>query len=173
MHHTMRVKHPARARRRVAVHTHGSVCDTHNTHLDFVVITAGDEEGVLRMEADTTHWAFMLFEPIQQRAHAVVEQLDDTIVQGSQDPWPLWVKAQTLDAVGLALEFDELHRDTSYSTMRVAGQAVSDTRASGARKWQRLPHSVLCCTPHRLAPTKRRSLPTTSHESETNDGLSA
>ena len=91
----------------MVVHTHGSVCDTHNTHLDFVVITAGDEEGVLRMEADTTHWAFMLFEPIQKSAHPIVPQLDNAIVQTGHNPRPPGMEAEALHAVALSLKLCE------------------------------------------------------------------
>lgn len=50
-------------------------------NLNFVVISSGHEEGLLRVEADATDRAVVLVELLQQRAHAVVPQLDDAIVQ--------------------------------------------------------------------------------------------
>lgn len=50
-------------------------------HLDLVVVAAGDEQGLLVVEADAAHWTIVLIKFVQQRAHPVVPELDDTIVQ--------------------------------------------------------------------------------------------
>lgn len=39
----------------------------------------------------------VLVESVDERAHAVVPQLDHTAVQRGQDPWTLGVEAQALD----------------------------------------------------------------------------
>ena len=37
----------------------------------------------------------MLIISVNEGAHAVVPQLDNTIVQAGQDPWPCWMKGKT------------------------------------------------------------------------------
>lgn len=49
----------------------------------------------------------VLVKSVDQRAHAVVPQLDHAAVQRRQDPWPLGVEAQPLDAVGLQVQAGE------------------------------------------------------------------
>ena len=58
-------------------HTH-----THtHTHLDLVVIAARHKQWLLLVKADATHRAIMLIKLVDQCTHAVVPQLNYTIVQ--------------------------------------------------------------------------------------------
>lgn len=49
--------------------------------LDLVVVTAGNEQRLLIVEAYAANWTIVLVEFVQQRAHPVVPQLDNSIVQ--------------------------------------------------------------------------------------------
>jgi hypothetical protein len=62
-------------------------------------VTSGDEEGLRLMEVDTADRTVVLVEAVDEGSHAVVPQLDHAAVQGCQDPWPLGVEGQALDAV--------------------------------------------------------------------------
>jgi hypothetical protein len=62
--------------------------------------TSGHEEGLGGVEVDAPHWAVVLVKAVDQRAHAVVPQLDDAAVQGGQDPWALGVEGQALHPAG-------------------------------------------------------------------------
>ena len=75
--------------------------------LDFRVITSGHEERLVRVEVHGAHWPFVLLESVYQGSHPVVPELDLSGVQGCEDPWTLWVEAQTLNTVGAGLELDE------------------------------------------------------------------
>lgn len=68
-----------------------------------VTRTSGDEQGLRLVEVHAAHWAVVLIEAIDERAHAVVPQLDHPAVQRRQDPWALGVERQALDAVRLGL----------------------------------------------------------------------
>ena len=48
-------------------------------------------------------------EALQQGRLAVVQKLDDAIVEGGQNPWALRVERQTLHTMALALELYQLH----------------------------------------------------------------
>ena len=68
-------------------------------HLDLVVIAARHKEGLRVVEVHAAHGALVLLVLFQQRAHAVVPQLQHAIVQRGQDPGALGVEAQPLDAI--------------------------------------------------------------------------
>ena len=55
----------------------------------------------------SAHGAVVLLELLQQRAHSVVENLNDAVVERSSDPGALWMKRKALNAVAFGLEFDE------------------------------------------------------------------
>mmetsp|Transcript_237 Transcript_237/g.560 ORF Transcript_237/g.560 Transcript_237/m.560 type:complete len:358 (+) Transcript_237:4849-5922(+) len=73
-------------------------------NFDLVVVSSAHEEGLLAVKVHSPHRAVVLLEAIDERAHAVVPQLDDSGVQTSQDPWPLRVEGEPLDAVALRFE---------------------------------------------------------------------
>ena len=50
-------------------------------HLDFVIITAGHEQRLRLVEVNAAHGPIVLLKPFQQSAHAVIPELDHTIVQ--------------------------------------------------------------------------------------------
>jgi hypothetical protein len=53
---------------------------------------------------NSTHWPIVLIEAVDECAHTVVPQLDDTAVQAGQDPWPPRVEAQPLHPITLGLK---------------------------------------------------------------------
>lgn len=55
--------------------------------LDFVVVTARDEEGLRVVEVDSSHRTIVLFESINQRSHPVVPQLNGAGVERDKNPW--------------------------------------------------------------------------------------
>lgn len=55
--------------------------------LDLVVIAARDEEGLCLVEIDSSNWAIMFFESVNERPHAVVPELDRRGMEGDEDPW--------------------------------------------------------------------------------------
>ena len=54
-------------------------------HLDFVVVSARDEERLLVVEADATDRSLVLVEFVQERAHAVVPELNHAIVETAKE----------------------------------------------------------------------------------------
>lgn len=56
--------------------------------LDLVVITAGYEQGLGRVEVDASDRSIMFFESVNECPHAVIPQLDSGGVKGDEDPWP-------------------------------------------------------------------------------------
>ena len=54
--------------------------------LDEIVVATGGEEGLRGMEGDAADGAFVLLEAVDERAHAVVPELDHPGVQRGQDP---------------------------------------------------------------------------------------
>jgi hypothetical protein len=70
-------------------------------------LTSGDEERLRLVEVDAAHGAVVLVEAVQQRAHSVVPQLNDTVVQRRQDPRPHRVKGQAFHPITLALELSQ------------------------------------------------------------------
>lgn len=77
--------------------------------LDLVIITSRDEERLRFMEMNAADRAIVLVEPVNQRPHPVIPELDYAAVETRKDPWPLSVKAKPLDPVALRLEFRQ-HR---------------------------------------------------------------
>jgi hypothetical protein len=53
------------------------------------------------------HWPVVLIEPVDERAHAVIPQLNNTAVQAREDPWPPRVEAQPLHPIALRLELGQ------------------------------------------------------------------
>lgn len=56
-------------------------------HLDLVVVTTGNEEGLGLVEVDAADRPIVFFESINQCAHTVVPKLDRGRVQRYEDPW--------------------------------------------------------------------------------------
>lgn len=56
--------------------------------LDLVVITAGHEQGLRRVEVNASDRTIMFFESIDECSHAVIPQLDSGGVKRDEDPWP-------------------------------------------------------------------------------------
>jgi hypothetical protein len=50
-------------------------------HLNLVVIPSRDEERLRLMEMDAPNGTFMLIESVNECAHSIIPQLDDTTVQ--------------------------------------------------------------------------------------------
>jgi hypothetical protein len=59
------------------------------------------------VEVDAAHGALVLLVLFQQRAHAVVPQLDHAVVQRGEDPGPLGVEGEALHAVALGVKLGE------------------------------------------------------------------
>lgn len=59
------------------------------------------------MEVNTPHGPIVLIESVDERAHPVVPQLNDTAVQAGENPWPPRVKAQPLHPITLRLELGQ------------------------------------------------------------------
>ena len=62
-----------------------SICS--RTYLDFEIITARNEQRLLIVKTNATNGSIMLIELLQQSAHAIVPQLDDTAMQTGIDLW--------------------------------------------------------------------------------------
>ena len=71
----------------------------------FVVVTTGDEHGLRAVKMNAADGTIVLVKFLDQRAHAVIPQLDDAVVQRSEDPWPLRVKREALNAGRFSLKF--------------------------------------------------------------------
>jgi hypothetical protein len=91
-------------------------------HLDFVVITSGDEERLGGVEVDSADGPVVLVEAVEEGAHAVVPHLDHPAVEARQDPWPPRVEGQALDPVALGLELGE-HLPCSPGDDQSAGES--------------------------------------------------
>jgi hypothetical protein len=59
------------------------------------------------VEVDAADGAVMFFELLEEGAHSVVENLNDSVVEGCGDPRALGMEGETLDAVAFGLEFYE------------------------------------------------------------------
>jgi len=57
-------------------------------YLNLIVITSRDEQRLRLVEVDATDRAFMLIKAVNECAHPIIPQLDDTTVQAGQNPWP-------------------------------------------------------------------------------------
>lgn len=57
------------------------------TYLDFEIITARNEQRLLIVETNASNGSIMLIKLLQQSAHAIVPQLDDTAMQTAIDLW--------------------------------------------------------------------------------------
>ena len=53
------------------------------------------------------HRPVMLIEPVDERAHAVIPQLNNPAVQAREDPWPPRVEAQPLHPIALRLKLGQ------------------------------------------------------------------
>ena len=69
------------------------------------LLTTRHEKGLGLVEVNAAHGSVVLIETIDERAHAIVPQLDDAGVQRGEDPRPLRVERQALDAVALGLRW--------------------------------------------------------------------
>jgi len=49
-------------------------------HLDLVIVASGHKKGLLVVEADSTYWTIVFIKLIQKCAHAVVPQLNYSVV---------------------------------------------------------------------------------------------
>ena len=58
-------------------------------HLDLVVVSTGDEEGLGAMKVDAPHRSIMLLKPVDESSHAIVPQLYSGRVEGDKYPWPV------------------------------------------------------------------------------------
>ena len=65
--------------------------------------TSGHEQRLRVVKVHASHGPVVLVESIDEGSHAVVPQLDHAAVQRGEDPWPLRVERQALDAVGFRL----------------------------------------------------------------------
>jgi predicted ATPase len=68
------------------------------------------------------HITIMLIELVNQCAHPIVPQLDDSIVKTSKDPGPFWVETQPFHTGRLRLEFGQHHRKamiTIYESVKL------------------------------------------------------
>ena len=67
------------------------------------------------MEVHTPHWTIVLIKFVQEGAHAVVPQLDDTIVEGGEDPGPCRVEGEALHPGGLGLKLGQHYDFVTWS----------------------------------------------------------
>lgn len=51
----------------------------------------------------------MLSELVDEHSNSIVEQLDDSVMEGDQNPWADWVKAQPFDTFALSFELVDEH----------------------------------------------------------------
>ena len=51
------------------------------------------------MKMHAAHGSVVLVEAVDESAHSIVPELNNTAVQAGQNPWPLGMERQTLDAV--------------------------------------------------------------------------
>ena len=65
--------------------------------------TSGHEQRLGLVEAHPADGSVVLVEPIDERPHPVIPQLDHPAVQRREDPWPLRVEREALHAVRLGL----------------------------------------------------------------------
>jgi len=97
--------------------------------LDLVVVPTRDKEGLRFVEVNASYWAVVLFEAIDQCAHAVVPQLNCGGVEGDEDPWPgamsvlhstqtLWGKSHLLGWKAIPFALEDL--DSNYSSTMVS-----------------------------------------------------
>jgi hypothetical protein len=54
----------------------------------FKDLTSRNEQRLRLVEVDTTDRAFMLIKAVNECAHPIIPQLDNTTVQAGQNPWP-------------------------------------------------------------------------------------
>ena len=73
-------------------------------HLDAVVVAARRDQWLVAVEVDAAHRPVVLVEAVEQRAHPIVPQLHDTIVQRGQHPRPARMEGQPLHAVALGFK---------------------------------------------------------------------
>ncbi len=66
-------------------------------NFDFVVITTSDEEWLNDMEISTANGAFVLMVVIDDCAGAVIDDLNDTVVETAKNPRTRRMEANTLD----------------------------------------------------------------------------
>jgi hypothetical protein len=55
---------------------------------EFKDLTSRDKQRLRLVEVDATDRAFMLIKAVNECAHPIIPQLDDTTVQAGQNPWP-------------------------------------------------------------------------------------
>ena len=96
--------------------------------------TSGHEERLGLVEAHPADGSVVLVEPIDERPHPVIPQLDHPAVQRREDPWPLRVEREALHAVRLGLHRVAFVR-TWTDVNEVNGSARSmETRAIEPRR---------------------------------------
>lgn len=74
-------------------------------YLDFVIVSARHEQGLLVVETYSAYGAVVFVEFFKQCAHAIIPELDAAVVQTGQDPWPFWVEGKALDSGGFCFKF--------------------------------------------------------------------
>ena len=84
--------------------------------LDLVVITSRHKQRLLLVEVHPTHRSIMFIKLVQESAHSVVPQLDNSIMKGGQHPGSVDMEGQTLHPGGLGLELGQhVHCKSSSS----------------------------------------------------------
>lgn len=74
-------------------------------YFDFVVISSGYKEGLLVVKADAPDWPIVLIILLEECAHSIVPELNDTIVKTHQYPGSLGVEGKALDPCRLSFKF--------------------------------------------------------------------
>ena len=70
----------------------------------------------------------MFIKALQKSSHAVVPQLNGTIVKSSQDPGPLGMERDALDAVALGLELEVERREKVSRLLRNIPKVMTKSR---------------------------------------------
>lgn len=73
---------------------------------DFVVITAGDEERLHDVEVSTANRAFVLMVVVDDGSSAVIDDLNDTVVETAKNPRARRMEANAFDTSRSKFEFD-------------------------------------------------------------------
>lgn len=55
--------------------------------LDLVIVAARNEQGLCSVKVDSSDGAVVFLEPVNERAHSVVPQLNGGRVEGNENPW--------------------------------------------------------------------------------------
>ena len=94
-------------------------------HLDFVVITTTDEQGLCRVEVYASNGAFMFLQAVIYRAHLVVPQLNTAIVKSRCQERQPGVEGDAFDPIRLGLKLIEKESKGAVVRQRCSNVATA------------------------------------------------